>query len=130
MVPDLIADVVAGLKNADASVFQDERTGLLVVNDEFTLSIVIARCIQLPSGTFRWRLRFDTSLAPDITVVVRMAADQHTALDYYLFPRIDLPLRPLRLAEEDNEVTLDAYRFDVLDALYKLAERRPLSHVA
>ena len=130
MVPDVIADVIAGLKNADASVFQDERTGLLVVNDEFTISIVIARCLQLPSGTFRWHLRFDTSLAPDITVVVRMAADQHTALDYYLFPRIDLPLRPLRLAEEDNEVTLDAYRFDVLDALYQLAERRPLSHVA
>ncbi|MBB6187567.1 recombinase family protein [Rhodanobacter sp. MP7CTX1] len=130
MVPNIIAEVVTGLKGLDASVSLDEGTGLLLVNDEFTLSVVIARCLQLPSGTFRWRLRFDTSLAPDITVVVRMAADQHTVLDYYLFPQIDLPLRPLRLAEENNEVTLDAYRFDVLDALYQLAARRPLSNVA
>lgn len=130
MMPDIVEEVIAGLKEVDASILQDERTGLLVVNEEFTLSIVIARCLQLPSGTFRWQIRFDTSLAPDITVVVRMAADQHTPLDYYLFPRIDLPLRPVRLAEEDNAVTLDAYRFDGLDPLYALAERLPLSKAA
>ncbi len=130
MLPGIVAEVAAGLGNAGAEVRHDELTGLLTVNDEFTLSIVIARCLQLPSGTFRWRLRFDTSLAPDITAVVRLSADQRTPLDYYLFPHIDQPLRPCRLAEQDNEFTLDAYRFDALDPLYALAERPPLRHVA
>jgi len=130
MMPEVVAEIMAGLTGAGAWVRRDEKTGLLTVNDEFTLSIVIARCLQLPSGTFRWRLRFDTSLAPDITAVVRLSANQRTPLDYYLFPHIDQPLRPCRLAEQDNEVTLDAYRFDAIDPLYALAERHPLHHAA
>jgi DNA invertase Pin-like site-specific DNA recombinase len=130
MMPEIIADIIRGLKTSNATVGHDSPTGLLSVNDEFTISVVIARCLQLISGTFRWRLHFDTSLAPDITIVVRMAADQRTVLDYYLFPRIDLPLRSSRLAEQDNEIALDAYRFDSLEALYALAERHPLSKVA
>lgn len=130
MMPDIITDIVTGLESTHAAASRDNRTDLLRINDEFTISIVIARCVQLISGTFRWRLRFDTSLAPDITIVVRMAADQRTILDYYLFPRIDLPLRACRLAEQDNETFLDAYRFESLDALYNLAERHPLSNAA
>ncbi|RCS31570.1 recombinase family protein [Rhodanobacter denitrificans] len=130
LMPNIVAEIVGGLSDFHATANSDIRTGLLNVNDEFTLSIVIARCHQLISGTFRWRLHFDTSLAPDITVVVRMAADQRTVLDYYLFPRIDLPLRPCRLAEQDNEVTLDAYRFESLEPLYVLAERCVLNKAA
>lgn len=130
LMPNIVAEIVSGLEDFRATADGDVRTGLLKVNDEFTLSIVIARCHQLISGTFRWRLRFESSLAPDITVVVRMAADQRTVLDYYLFPRIDLPLRPCRLAEQDNEVTLDAYRFESLEPLYALAERCSLSKAA
>jgi DNA invertase Pin-like site-specific DNA recombinase len=129
-LPGIVADIVAGIAGAHGSALQDPRTDILTINDEFTLSVVIARCLQLTSGAFRWRLRFDTSLAPDITVVVRMAADQRNVLDYYLFPRIDLPLRPLRLTEENNEITLDAYRFDSLDPLYALAERIPFDQAA
>lgn len=130
MVPELISEVVAGLERVGATVIQSEQTGLLTVNEEFTLSITLARCVQLLSGTFRWRLRFDTSLAPDVTIVARMTSDQHTILDYYLFPRIDLPLQSPRLAEDGNGITLDAYRFEALDILYTLAERYPLSSVA
>lgn len=129
LLPQVIEEIIAGLKCTNAVVERDPGTGLLVVNDEFTVSVVIARCLQLASGTFRWRLRFETGLAPDITVVVRMAADQRTTLDYYLFPHIDLPLKT-RLAEQDNEVTLDAYRFDSLDSFYALASRSPVAKIA
>lgn len=129
-LPDIVADIVDGFIGVGGVVTQDAATDLLTINDEFTLSVVIARCAQLTSGSFRWRLRFDTSLSPDVTVVVRMAADQQQILDYYVFPRIDLPLRAVRVAEEDNEVTLDAYRFDSLDSLYALAARVPLAQAA
>lgn len=130
IMPGVVNEIVAGLNDAGACVCVDAQSGLLRVNDEFTVSIVLARCLQLPSGTFRWRLRFDTSLAPDITVVVRMAANQSTPLDYYLFPCIDRPHHPIRLAEKDNTIFFDAYRFEGLELLYALAERRPLRSVA
>lgn len=130
MMPDIVSEIVAGFDRYHASAETQAKTGLLRVNDEFTMSIVIARCLQLVSGTFRWHLHFEASLAPDITVVARLAADQKAVLDYYLFPRIDLPLRPCRLAEQDNDVLLDAYRFDSLEPLYALAERCSISRAA
>ena len=130
ILPSVIAEIAAGLDGVGARVHIDASSGLLHVNDEFTLSVVLTRCLQLPSGIFRWRLRFDASLAPDITVVVRMAADQSTPLDYYLFPRIDLPHQPIRLAEQNNAIFFDAYRFQRLESLYTLAERRPLRNAA
>lgn len=129
-MPALLNEVTDGFEHVKASVRRDEDSDLLTINDEFTLSIIIARCQQLPSGSFRWRLRFDSSLNPDITLAIRLAADQESVLDYYLFPRIDRPLRAYRVAEQDNDVTIDAYRFVSLDPLYALAKRSPLSRAA
>jgi len=68
----------------------------------------------------RWKLRFDTSLGTDITIVVRMDSANRAPLDYYLFPRIDIASDRVRLAEE-NGLSLDAYRFESLDYLYEIA---------
>ena len=51
------------------------------------------------------------------------------ALDYYLLPRIDMTAPRLRLAE-DNGISLDAYRFDTLEAFFDLAARIRLLEVA
>jgi hypothetical protein len=59
-----------------------------------------------------------------------MATNNTDVFDYYLFPRIDLPLQALRLAEDNNEISLDAYRFESLAPLYELAERVALKYVA
>jgi DNA invertase Pin-like site-specific DNA recombinase len=128
-LPVVISDVIAGLECAGADVHHDKASGLITINGEFCLSLVISRCRPTKAGTCRWHIRFDTGLLPDITVVIRMAADNHTVFDYYLFPHIDISLSPLRLAEE-NPLSLDAYRFDTLDALYRLAARTPLRSVA
>ncbi len=81
------------------------------------------------SGSFRWRIRLDTGLVPDLTVAVRLDSSNSSPLDYYLFPSIDLNIPLLKLAES-NSLSLDAYRFDSLDFLYSLAERCPLGEVA
>ncbi|MBT2748275.1 recombinase family protein [Lysobacter sp. ISL-42] len=121
--PDVMASVLSGLAEAGGSARQDEQTALLTVNEEFTVSIVLARCLRTPAGAFRWRVRFDTSLRPDITVVVRMTSDSMQVLDYYLFPRIDAPPEAVRVAEEGNATCLDTYRFESLDNLYAMAAR-------
>ena len=63
---------------------QDPATDLLTVNDEFTASIVMVRCLTTPAGSLRWQIRFDVGLWPDITVAVRMDEPNQSALDYYL----------------------------------------------
>ena len=129
LYPTVVAQVVAGVREAGGTVAGPGPDGLLRVNDELTLSIVIARCRQTQAGSYRWRLHFDTSLAPDITIAVRMDAANRAILDFYFFPRIDLISDRLRLAEE-NGLSLDAYRFDDLSDLFALTARIPFAEAA
>lgn len=118
--PDVLREVLEGFRGAGSQVDSDEDTDQLRVNGEFDTSVVIVRCASTPTGLLRWHARFDTSLSPDITVVVRMDAGNEVPLDYFLFPRLDLASKRLKLAEE-NRLDLDAYRFDSLDYLYEMA---------
>lgn len=127
--PAVLDEVMGALKSSGSEAWQDNDTDHVTVNEEFTLSIVIARCFQTPTGLLRWNLRFDTSLAPDITIVVRMDSANQKPFDYYLFPRLDLLADRLRMAE-DNALQLDAYRFDDLAILYQIAAPVNLSEAA
>ena len=130
MHPQVVADAVEAIEHGGGDVSVDPTTDLLTVNGEFTASIVISRCVELLSGALRWKIRLDASLRPDITVAIRMDADNQAALDYYLLPA-HRRLRPgsLRLREE-NGFSLDAYRYDSLDAFFYLASRMPIGRTA
>ena len=127
--PGVVGEVLERLRATGSDALQDLQTDRVIVNQEFTLSVVIARCLQTSTGLLRWKLRFDTSLGPDITVVVRMDAANRAPFDYYLFPRIDIFSEKLRLSE-DNALHLDAYRFDDLELLYQIATPVPLPEAA
>jgi hypothetical protein len=129
MHPQIVTDTIAGMEKAGGRVKQDHATDLLTINEEFTASIVVVRCRTTPAGSLRWLIHFDTGLWPDITVAVRMDQPNRDALDYYLLPRIDMTAPRLRLAES-NGVSLDAYRFDTLEAFFDLAARTELLEVA
>jgi len=120
--PEVVAAAIDGIRRAGGEVEQDPATNLLTVNGEFTASIVLARCQETPSRALRWHVRLDLGLGPDITVAVRMAPGNQEALDYYLLPRLRL--------REHNGITLDAYRFDDLEALFDLAARTQILEVA
>ena len=122
MYPKIVADVIDQILQLGGAVRNDPTTDLLTVNEEFTASLVIARCRQGPSGAFRWLIRVDAGLKPDITVAVRMDPDNHDPLDYYLLPSLDLTFEKLLLAE-DNAVSLDTYRFNTLDFFFGMAQR-------
>lgn len=129
MHPEIVTETVAAIERNGGSVRIDPATDLLTINDEFTASIVISRCLCLPSGAARWRIRLDTGLKPDISVVVRMDRGNTTVLDYYLLPRADMPLAAFRL-REDNGLGLDGFRYDTLDGLYRLSGRQRIGRVA
>jgi DNA invertase Pin-like site-specific DNA recombinase len=122
MYPDIIADTIARIKNLGGSVRVNWQTDGLVVNEEFTASIVIARCHQTARGALRWRINLDTGLRPDVTVAIRMQPCNREILDYYLLPGGNQVWRELRLAEQ-NGAYIDIFRADSLDRFIYLAER-------
>ncbi len=127
--PEVVAEAVAGIRRFGGTARIDPATDLLTVNDEFTVSVVLARCQEAPSGTRRWHIRMDTGLAPDITVAVRMSPGNASIRDYYLLPRRGPAPDRLRLGEA-NDLFLDAFRFDSLDALADLARRVDIMEAA
>jgi DNA invertase Pin-like site-specific DNA recombinase len=129
MYAQVIADVTDRIHQLGGFVKREPTTDLLILNDEFTASLVIARCWQRESGAFRWLIRVDSGLDPDITVAVRMDAQNRKPLDYYLLPRLDLTFQKLLFAEV-NQIGLETYRFDTLDFFLGMAERAPIPEAA
>jgi DNA invertase Pin-like site-specific DNA recombinase len=129
MYPTVIGNVIARIRQSGAVVIHDATTDLLRVNDEFSVSLVIVRCRRTESGAFRWLVRLDTGLNPDLTIAIRMGGDNREPLDYYLLPAIDMTVQKLRLAE-DNGLSLDTYRFDDLEFFYGMALRTKLKEAA
>jgi DNA invertase Pin-like site-specific DNA recombinase len=127
--PGVVAETIASIERLGGIVRADPVTDLLTINDEFTASIVIARCFSTAIGSLRWKIRLDAALRPDITVAARMDALNLQILDYYLLPRIDMSSMKIRLLEE-NGVFLDAYRFETLDYFFHLTSRTNIRAVA
>ncbi|WP_256354569.1 MULTISPECIES: recombinase family protein [unclassified Variovorax] len=127
--PTIVADVESRIIAMSGRTFRDPATDLLDVNHEFSVSVVLARCCDAGGARRRWKVRFDTSLLPDVTVAVRLTPANDAALDYYLLPRLDFGQVPISLTER-NAVELESYRFATLDYLYGMASQTPLRRCA
>jgi hypothetical protein len=88
--PKIVAEAEAEIAKIGGHVIRDPATDLLHVNDEFSVSLVLARCHTYDSGSLRWKIRFDTSLRPDITVAIRLDHENQGPLGL-------LPAAPARL---------------------------------
>ena len=128
MYPGIVKEAVTEIERAGGQVCRHPITDLLVVNDEFTASIVVARCRETSCGSLRWHIRLDASLRPDVTVAIRLDSANEVPIDYYLLPRTDMANPRLRLAE-DNGISIDAYRFDSLAPFYEMGYRTSLLEV-
>lgn len=127
--PEIVTQTETQIAALGGEFLRDPVTDLLRVNHEFSVSLVLARCQTSDMGRNRWKVRFDTSLAPDVTVAVRLDQENKAPLDYYLLPRLDFGQPRLSLADQ-NPVEFESYRFDTLDYLYGMAERARLRRVA
>lgn len=127
--PVIVADTEAQISEIGGLVVRDPATDLLRVNQEFSVSVVVVRCHTTEAGGHRWKVRFDTSLRPDITVAVRLDHSNQTALDYYLLPQLDFGQPRISLAEH-NGIEFESYRFDSMDFLYGMAERTRVRRAA
>lgn len=120
--PLVVAEIVEGVAAKGGCAVQDPDTQLLRINDEFTISVVLARCQATEAGSLRWHIRLDSGLVPDITIAVRMNQSNDAAHDYYILPSIDMSYQRLKMGER-NGLWLDACRRETLDDFYALAWR-------
>lgn len=112
--PEIVSQAERMIANLGGQVNRDSATDLLTVNAEFSVSLVLSRCQVLDSQRRRWKVRFDTSLAPDITVAVRLDESNQVPLDYYLLPRLDFGQARIHLAEH-NGIEFESYLAKLLD---------------
>lgn len=104
-------------------------TDRLVINGEYTASVVLSRCRRTEAGSLRWLVNIDQRVAPDVTVLVRMDTENCRPTDYYLLPVMDL-IAPRIILCECNGAHLDTYQFDSLDHFAALAARRAIEEAA
>ena len=123
--PQFLDDMVRQLGGVGAQVSRDAATDLLVINGEYTASMVLSRCRQTAGGLLRWMVRIDQTLVPDITILVRMDATNQQPADYYLLPIMDIAA-PKLLMCETNGVYLDTYQFENLNHFTLMAQRRKI----
>jgi len=127
--PQIVSEAEKMIGDLGGTVRRDPATDLLRINEEFSVSLVLARCQTHDSGRNRWKVRFDVSLIPDITVAVRLDQANQEPLDYYLLPRLDFDEPRISLADH-NAIEFESYRFDTLDYLYGMAQRSRIRRAA
>jgi DNA invertase Pin-like site-specific DNA recombinase len=113
--------LVADLNSAGATVSRQPSTDVLTVNDEFTVGFVLVRCRHTKHRGQRWFFRF-TGDPPDITIAARMAPDNKSILDYYIFPR-GLGFAGQLDVGASNSIVVDVHRFDDISFVMNLARR-------
>jgi len=129
LYPQIINSTEKKINEIGGYTSRDISTDLITINQEFSISIVLARCKSTENGRLRWKIRFDTSLEPDITIAIRLNENNSSPLDYYLLPRLDFGSLGISLAER-NGIEFESYRFDDLQYLYGMAERTRIRRVA
>jgi DNA invertase Pin-like site-specific DNA recombinase len=127
--PKIVAEVETQIEHLGGRLYRRNDTDLLDVNHKFSVSLVLSRYQMLDSGCRRWKVRLEASLAPDITLVIRLSSNNEDLLDYYLLPSLCFEQSKLSLTER-NPIELESFRFDTLDYLYGMAEHVRLRKAA
>lgn len=126
---DLIASIFDQLLSLGATVSVNQQNDVLTINSEYTASLILARCRETSARSFRWLLRFDASVHPDIIIAARLRPGNDEILDFYLLPSTDVLTEQLRL-QPDNGLVLDVYRFNNLNFFMEIAQRMRVEDVA
>lgn len=129
MTHQFVLDQVTENLRQRGTIVEQAENGLISINNELSLSLIISRCMVKSPTNRQWLLRLDKGLNPDITVAIRMCPDNINILDYYIFPHIAVREATLHLKSQSH-LGIDVYRFDSLEFLYQLTSHVPLSKVS
>jgi DNA invertase Pin-like site-specific DNA recombinase len=114
---ELCEQFMADLSAHGATVEEARPTGVLRINREVTVRIVLCRCRETRQGRdCRWLIRPGPSPRCDLIIAIRLQPGNEAVRDYYVFPdtqamQTDILLRKV------NRCDIDVYRFDTLEFL-------------
>ncbi|MES0049280.1 recombinase family protein [Mesorhizobium sp. M0053] len=104
----------------------DPRTKLMRVNEEFCVAIWIAQYRIMVGGYPRWPFWKRGIIGPDVTILIRMEADNQSIRDYLIAPAHEAQSACGALKAE-NGARLNAFLFPSLDPVVEMARREPIS---
>jgi DNA invertase Pin-like site-specific DNA recombinase len=120
---NITTDIVDRIRKLGGTVTCDPLSATLTINNEFTASIIIARCRRWMRAPSRhWFISAGARSKADIAIVVRMDAENRAPQDYYILPRLDGGGRRMTLREE-NGAYFDTYRFSSLEFFFGMVRR-------
>ena len=109
-------DAAQVFRDAGIGVHVDAQQNLLEFDDGTTLSVHAYRCRTGDRRQPLWHFWVSPTATPDISLIVRMNLGNTSALDFYFFPRMLLPVGRLRLSSTDARI-MKQFRFDDLSEL-------------
>ena len=119
----LLNDLLSNLKANGAVIEMFPKIGTLKVNGDFTLRLIVTRCLRSPDGRVRWWIPKRSSSGCDLTIVARMNDDNTRILDHFLLPANEHPHKRVLVTSEIPFV-LDVYRFETLEPVYRICRRK------
>ena len=119
---ELLNMIVADLSSEGAIVRRDMSSGLLTINEEFTLRLTVAPCITVRPIGVRWAFRLSSTMSSDIVLVARMAPGNDRVEDYYVIPQTEGWKGQITVGP-DYDIVPGVYRFDDISLLTSLARR-------
>ena len=118
--------LTAEIERAGGTVQHSGKTDLIVINDEFTASIAVARYTPNHQLGIRWRLYLPARRSSDLTIVVMMAPDDRTVAGYYILPTMLLHRGRLVWLKKHNGIQWERFRFATLELFWHSAARQSL----
>jgi DNA invertase Pin-like site-specific DNA recombinase len=119
----IVSQIIEQILHSGGSVTREPATDLLMINNEFTASVVVARCRRRPrQQTNYWFIPVRARLKAEITIIIRMDQENREPLDYYFLPRIEIADKNITLREH-NSSCFDTYRFSSLDFFFRMIKR-------
>jgi DNA invertase Pin-like site-specific DNA recombinase len=115
-IAKLGADIAAKFESAGGSAEFDQAAGMLTINKALVVSIFVARCQRMRSGSLRWNIRRRISLSSDLIAAARMDEGNQNILDYVLVPANEIPDGKIGFWKKDR-AKFDPYRLNTLDDL-------------
>jgi len=119
---ELLNMIASELIGEGAAVRRDLKSGLVTINDEFTLRLATAPCVGALMDGYRWVIRLTSTMVTDITVVARMTPSNDCVQDYYILPRTDAWSGDVTVAEE-SDLVAGVHRFSDISFLKSLVRR-------
>jgi DNA invertase Pin-like site-specific DNA recombinase len=115
------AAIISHVESSGGSALFNRKTGCLIVGDDLVVSLGVARPMPNGRDDLQWRVTFHgKARASDLSLVIRLNAEDAAIEAYYLLPTCELPSAKGRQLRLSNRPFFEACRYDGLSALCRV----------